>query len=771
MIEKLIKFDHEILNKNIFNLDSEKIIEVITLKTNKKIYEEYTIDEADYLIKLKKTYEIFLVNKELNLKFETFTNTISNFIKEKKFKSTEYREFDEINNFFKKYNKKIEISIFEAFISLFIIQTLLKRANSIKGKKVYTYGTSDTIINGIEEQLLKLLTWIEYKFDTNTIFTKKHKFIFRIISLLTQKELLFGSNEQIKCERGFKTEKIIKLNMSTTECDFYELNIGLVKNNVISIKGKMHVCNNHFTSIYHIFKKNITNDEIFEFKDVSYIQKLAENGLMIDWTIYKTLLDETLLFHSVDKKNIESDIKKIINNIAKTKNKNTIAKNSQLLSTFLTLKNLIHFEEFSFMKDNKIYFPFSFDFRGRFYLNSPVSPTNSKIIRLCIHYGYYTEEELLENSTSKTNEILNKYIKKIEEIIEKQNWGIKNNNVKISLIWLFINIVKWKKSKISKEINIEKFIDEGYEIYLKLQNNRKKLLNESGLEDFWEILQINYIINNISNKNWIRSAITKDATASVYQHLIKICGENSNESLKFCNLLSLDTWYDTYAIIIEEFKTKYKIDYIFFDKYFNRITLKKTIMTENYSSTFSTCFTDFKEKINWENISIEEQENIKTIYKKFYKFLSENNNELFFKTPTKNIITKSLKIKKEKISLNDGYFSLYYNKLIDGTEEVNISGIRHTKKILKKSSEIDIKKIKSASKANIAQSADAELSRKLNYNWSHFIVSIHDCFLIDYLKTSKFIDRTNISMQESAFIEKEFFNIANKNIYSIFVLL
>ena len=47
-----------------------------------------------------------------------------------------------------------------------------------------------------------------------------------------------------------------------------------------------------------------------------------------------------------------------------------------------------------------------------------------------------------------------------------------------------------------------------------------------------------------------KKLISKDATASVYQHLIKILEGKTTESYKFTNLTDPETWYDTYSMII-----------------------------------------------------------------------------------------------------------------------------------------------------------------------------------------------------------------------------
>jgi hypothetical protein len=57
-------------------------------------------------------------------------------------------------------------------------------------------------------------------------------------------------------------------------------------------------------------------------------------------------------------------------------------------------------------------------------------------------------------------------------------------------------------------------------------------------------MKMNYyikIIEEIEKKIYKKRLISKDATASVFQHLIKILGPKDQNSLKYCNMDSRDT--------------------------------------------------------------------------------------------------------------------------------------------------------------------------------------------------------------------------------------
>lgn len=91
----------------------------------------------------------------------------------------------------------------------------------------------------------------------------------------------------------------------------------------------------------------------------------------------------------------------------------------------------------------------------------------------------------------------------------------------------------------------------------------------------YEYIKYCKIYNNLSkNLSTKLYTISKDATASGIQHLIRILGEKNNESFIYANMNSELYWYDTYQFIIDNFIYKNNIN----DEYkniFKRKYLKK----------------------------------------------------------------------------------------------------------------------------------------------------------------------------------------------------
>jgi hypothetical protein len=86
-------------------------------------------------------------------------------------------------------------------------------------------------------------------------------------------------------------------------------------------------------------------------------------------------------------------------------------------------------------EDSDYYLPFLFDFRGRLYNTSSISPTFFTEIRYCIHFGKYDVSIPKKHQLSdKINNILSQYFNKIEEIKKYNNLQKEDYDHKIAII-------------------------------------------------------------------------------------------------------------------------------------------------------------------------------------------------------------------------------------------------------------------------------------------------------------------------------------------------
>jgi hypothetical protein len=146
------------------------------------------------------------------------------------------------------------------------------------------------------------------------------------------------------------------------------------------------------------------------------------------------------------------------------------------------------------------------------------------------------------------------------------------------LIGIGKNLIEKNKTKTS----LEDFIREGSYYVL---NKKKKELK---LKDEMEVIHYLDIIESLNKEKIKKRVILKDATASVIQNLIKILGPKDQDSLNLANLGDSNYWYDPYSHILNKFKNSF-VEEKREIMYFNRNTIKKTIMTTPYSAGENTC--------------------------------------------------------------------------------------------------------------------------------------------------------------------------------------
>jgi len=87
------------------------------------------------------------------------------------------------------------------------------------------------------------------------------------------------------------------------------------------------------------------------------------------------------------------------------------------------------------------------------------------------------------------------------------------------------------KSKMGKNIKLDCFVRKGIYIFKK-----KNILLNLKYDERIKCEYIIKVLNEMIEKKKIKRLIPKDATASVFQHLVKILGNSNDKSLHICNL-------------------------------------------------------------------------------------------------------------------------------------------------------------------------------------------------------------------------------------------
>lgn len=186
-------------------------------------------------------------------------------------------------------------------------------------------------------------------------------------------------------------------------------------------------------------------------------------------------------------------------------------------------------------------------------------------------------------------------------------------------------------------------------------------------------------------------------------------------------------------------------------------------MTIPYAAKESTCYAYFcsclKEIVDEPLIDQE----LRTLFKLFYNFV-KNDVELGFlyKNKSENLTafaldelerTKSIKISDQDTQANliyyrlkQAYLDLVYKIFNEKTGQIESK--RTTKKIKKLTPDIHTSKIKSSIRANWIHFMDANFLRRVSIKLNKPFLTVHDCFLIDFLSIPDLIIAANEVMEE-----------------------
>lgn len=621
-----------------------------------------------------------------------------------------------------------------------------------------SFQQNSNLLNFLSNEIYNIFI---FKSDISINIDKLRKNIFKFISHL---EINYNNLKIKKSYIKKKTIKLFFLEIKIEEKWFFDKKWS--NNNYLLhyFNHNYYLYNNHFTTLSKIFKKNLYSKHNFNLLNIDLLNKLINNHCFINKKLYLELLNIEL------KQNNISDKNELVNLTNKLKENFTHLNQNNL--SFLSICNNI-LKKFEFIENidenKKIFFTFSFDFRGRLYYDSIFSPTNSKITRNSIHYGpidenmiksyfdYNDDETIKHYNKSKTLNILFKYINTIEFNIPYYS--------KIAVLWYLISIGKILNKKNKNIIHIEEFILTGKTWLYNNGFEKFNIDNSLSTDNLIELCKYyNIILSLIENKKLYKYTINKDATASGIQHLIKILKPDNLTSLKYCNMLSEDSWYDTYSHLIDNFFINNNID-PFFKLFFTRKSTKKTIMIENYGASKTKCYKDFLSNITIEDNSLKPQ--IKSIFNKLFDQLREQKLSNFYK----NNFTFLLENDNYIFYLIDGNVNLSYNKTKKHQLSVKMGNkTRNTFQEILLTNEIDKKKSKTAFKANITHTSDAEICRRMYLKHNDCLYSIHDCFIVNVFNLHIFIDTLNDEMKKSAFINNNISNI-NENLYSPFIII
>lgn len=659
------------------------------------------------------------------------------------------------------YNKKI--NLISTFYTILILKSfLIDKKNNYKQK-------SDVVLDNCTNIFFNFLIFFE---DKNSHIKsienrdlRSHFLI--IIEYLVKINIISSQNIWINKNGNLVTEKFWGFNLKKNIIILEDFNFFLTKPYIKKYNNSYYLVGNYYSRVFLIFKKNINSNIAFKLHNFDYLNLKNNQEWFIDQEWFFKLLKIIEKFENINFNEINLELEKIMEKLNECNWKDNELQKKY--SKYMEYFNILNFYKINklYIKENPIYFPFFFDFRGRVYYNSNVGITFCKKLRSVYYYGMVDEESLRKNIDICYNELLIKYEGTIEEIKKHYNININYKKIDINIFFVVLSMGRISTSKISYKIHMDIFIENA------LKSIKNEFIEIKDLQDYIEIKAYDNLLYNI--KDFKKRTVAKDFTASFFQHLTRLLGPSTEKTIELSNMKNDLCWYDPYQYLIENFLKEN--NNIINKKYFNRKFLKKTIMTIPYSIGFNSALKYFNENIDKKDLN--NKELIKE-YRLFFSFAKKKlEGKDFFKNSTDRIILYAISsaaiFKKFEIKFSKSTVNLtYYNKktkIIDLTIKINKETLRITKKINEVNNDsIDLENMALSIRANWIATMDAETLRSIIFKINKDLFSIHDCVLIDYTSIDELIIICNEILKNNKFDEISWDNSHNFNIFSFFII-
>lgn len=318
---------------------------------------------------------------------------------------------------------------------------------------------------------------------------------------------------------------------------FFNLKIYFYEPDIIDIGTNKFMAGFHYLSVTKVFRENSRSNRIFVLKNSQLLEKIRKIQYYLDFNFYVKIKKELLKKYNLDS---EKYFEQTLESYLKSKNLIFFASQQKKNSEYFLLLVFFYLERFAPVFDYPFFLTYFFDFRGRLYSDSLVSPMGNKIFRFLYNYGTYTTADL---EIIKLEDV---ELAALHLIYEKSGLLEYFPETKANLIFKKIAVVVFfELGKIIKSQMLEKcggrlqfltFVGGGAEVFEKFY--KKECLDPlPGFETQLEIFYLFYILENFYKKNYIKHIIYKDATASAIQLLMVLLETTNERNLKICNLL------------------------------------------------------------------------------------------------------------------------------------------------------------------------------------------------------------------------------------------
>lgn len=454
--------------------------------------------------------------------------------------------------------------------------------------------------------------------------------MFRLVQALCEAEVLSREDYKLFDAVAGKPQTAFKLWLNiliTQNCRVPSANIAACPPKASLVGGEAYYLNKHFMLISKIVKPNKRSYGRSHCLSVDAFNALSSIRYRVDQGLLTTVLRVAADHYGVDRGllSIDSIGSRIheLEEIVLRGDSGQKKRGGEELAYLRQIHDLLVFASEASSSAGGFYFYYFADFRGRVYVNSPLSPTTNKLIRFCLKFDDYSEDEV------SSHKLVGDYALAYEghsHIFKRRGLSDFQKHVAACVL---IEVGKLFKSEAGGCADLRKLADLGS---LHWEGEGLK-----GLDDKVEFAYYKYALDYALSYDNCPFPFYFDATASGLQILGLLLKPINDEVAQNLNLTSTTHWYDTYSFIIAMFLQNESLDPSV-SPYFTRSYLKSSIMVSNYGGTYFSSYKRFKEQVG----SLAGQDKmllIESAYKRFYSFVdSVFEGEAFFRVSSRVLI-------------------------------------------------------------------------------------------------------------------------------------
>jgi hypothetical protein len=330
--------------------------------------------------------------------------------------------------------------------------------------------------------------------------------------------------------------------LSTYNWVFLDLKIHFTQPKIIEFGQNKYACGRHYLSVTKIFRENIKSDRLFILNNHIILEKLKNIKYYLDEDFYNEIACRLRLkFDLAVGYEIDDIFKKYLSSKKMIFLKHFQKKNSE----YYNLIVFFHLKKYRAVFHQPFYLSYFFDFRGRVYSDSVISPIGNRIFRLLYNYGRYTPAELSLYKSKNINrgDVNFNYIS-IKSNLFDLFPELQNTNVcgKKIISTAFFEMGKLRKAEYMDDLcgrfSEKDFIKIGCEVFNSFVIGGYDYLIDDDFDAYIEIMYFFNIIKNCNAGNFIKHVIYKDATASAIQLMVLLLRGWDYEKYKICNLVN-----------------------------------------------------------------------------------------------------------------------------------------------------------------------------------------------------------------------------------------